>query len=50
MTDFTLDSATDGLLGTSVLGGTRPSPATIIGGIESLHDFKRFPELTDEQM
>ena len=50
LTDFTLDSATDGILGTSVLGGTRPSPSIIIGGLAPLHDFKRFPELTDTQM
>ena len=50
MPDFTLDSASDGILGTSVLGGERPYPETIKGGLAPIHDFKRFPELTNKQM
>ena len=49
MTDFTLDSATDGLLDFGTLGGERPYPQTIVGGFIPVHDFKRFPELTDAQ-
>ena len=50
MADFTLDSATDGLLDFSVLGGERPYPETTKGGLKPIHDFKRFPELRNSQM
>ncbi|GAH04240.1 unnamed protein product, partial [marine sediment metagenome] len=50
MTDFTLDSATHGLLDIDVLGGERPYPQTIVGGLAPIHDFIRFPELTNSQM
>ena len=50
MTDFTLDSATDGLLDSGTLGGERPYPQTIVGGLQPTHDFIRFPELSNSQM
>ena len=50
MTDFTLDSATDGLLDFGTLGGERPYPETVMGGFKPIHDFKQFPELTNAQM
>ena len=49
MTDFTLGSAVYGLLDSGTLGGERPYPQTIVGGLAPVHDFKRFPELTDAQ-